>query len=95
LGEWRSPIALTSINTEGDEMFPWVSADNILYFASDGHLGLGGLDVFSLNLNNPNSKPVNLGGGINSPADDFGLVADSTGQSGYFSSDREDFIDRI
>jgi outer membrane protein OmpA-like peptidoglycan-associated protein len=76
-------------------LFPFVSPHNKLYFASNGLIGLGGLDVFMLDLNNPNASPLNMGGGINSSADDFGLVTDSTFHSGYFSSDRGDFIDRI
>lgn len=94
-GEWQQPINFELANTEGEEMFPYVSDDNILYFASNGWLGLGGLDVFMLDLRNPDSKPINLGGNINSPADDFGLIIDKTGESGYLTSDRGDFIDRI
>lgn len=93
--EWQTPVNLSRANTVGDEMFPYVSSTNILYFASTGHLGLGGLDIFMLDLNSENSKPVNMGSGINTPADDFGLVTDSTEKSGYLSSDRKDFIDRI
>jgi len=94
-GEWQKPINLEVANTEGEEMFPFVSSDNVLYFASNGHLGLGGLDVFMLDLNNPNMKPINLGAGINSPADDFGFITDDSGKKGYISSDRTDFIDKI
>jgi outer membrane protein OmpA-like peptidoglycan-associated protein len=94
-GEWQDPVNLTLANTEGEEMFPFVSHDNILYFASNGWLGLGGLDVFMLDLNDPNAVPINLGGSINSPADDFGLIVDETGKGGYLTSDRGDFIDRI
>ncbi len=94
-GQWQEPVNLGSVNTEGEEMFPFVSPQNKLYFASNGLIGLGGLDLFMLDLNNPNAAPLNMGGGINSPADDFGLVTDSTFKSGYFSSDRGDFIDRI
>jgi outer membrane protein OmpA-like peptidoglycan-associated protein len=94
-GQWQEPKNLEMINTEGEEMFPFVSQDNKLYFASNGLLGLGGLDIFMLDINNPNATPINMGGGINSPADDFGLITDSTLSSGYFSSDRKDFIDRI
>ncbi len=94
-GQWQEPVNIASVNTEGEEMFPYVSKDNKLYFASSGHLGLGGLDIFMLDLNNPGAEPINMGAGINSPADDFGLVADSTLAAGYFSSDRGDFIDRI
>ena len=94
-GEWQEPINLKAVNTEGEEMFPFVSRYNKLYFASNGHIGLGGMDVFMLDLDIPNADPINMGAGINSPADDFGLVTDSTFESGYFSSDRGDFIDRI
>lgn len=94
-GQWQEPINLRSINTEGEEMFPFVSGDNKLYFASNGHLGIGGLDIFMLDLSNPKAEPINMGGEINSPADDFGLITDSTFTKGYFSSDRKDFIDRI
>jgi outer membrane protein OmpA-like peptidoglycan-associated protein len=94
-GEWQEPINLELANTEGEEMFPFVSEDNLLYFSSNGHLGLGGLDVFMMDMNNAEMNPVNLGGGINSPADDFSLITDETGKKGFLSSDREDFIDKI
>lgn len=94
-GEWQKPVNLEVANTEGEEMFPYVSSDNKLYFASNGLFGLGGLDVFELDLNDPSAIPRNLGASINSPADDFGFVSDSSGNSGYFSSDRDDFVDRI
>lgn len=94
-GEWQKPVNLNHVNTEGEEMFPFVSSDNKLYFASNGLMGLGGLDLFELDLNDPEASPQNLGASINSPADDFGFVVDSSGISGYFSSDREDFVDRI
>lgn len=94
-GEWQKPVNIENINTEGDEMFPFVSQDNKLYFASNGLLGLGGLDVFMVDMNKSTSIPINMGGGINSPADDFGLITDSTLTKGYFSSDRTNFVDRI
>lgn len=93
--EWQEPVNLEAANTEGEEMFPYVSSDNILYFASNGHLGLGGLDIFSLDLNNPEIEPINLGGGINSSADDFGFIVDNSEKKGYLSSDRTNFIDKI
>tara|TARA_B100000508_G_scaffold48272_1_gene37491 strand:- start:35299 stop:37458 length:2160 start_codon:yes stop_codon:yes gene_type:complete len=94
-GQWQEPVNLEAVNTEGEEMFPFISSNNKLYFASNGLIGLGGLDVFMLDLNNPGAQPLNMGKGINSEADDFGLIADSTAEKGYFSSDRGDFIDRI
>jgi outer membrane protein OmpA-like peptidoglycan-associated protein/tetratricopeptide (TPR) repeat protein len=93
--EWQKPINLEIANTEGEEMFPYVSSENVLYFASNGHLGLGGLDIFMLELNTPSVDPINLGAAINSPADDFGFIVDDSRQSGYFSSNRIDFIDKI
>lgn len=94
-GEWQKPVNLEIVNTVGEEMFPYVSDENVLYFASNGHLGLGGLDIFMIDLNNLQTEPVNLGGGINSSADDFGFIIDDTGENGYLSSDRDNFIDKI
>lgn len=79
-----------SINTEGRETFPFITSENELCFASDGHPGLGGLDVFI-------SKPgkdgkfknvLNAGEPLNSPNDDFGLQLDSKTKMGYVSSNR-------
>lgn len=94
-GEWQEPKNLEVANTEGEEMFPYVSSDNVLYFASNGHLGLGGLDIFRLDLNSSEVEPINLGGGINSSADDFGFIVNDSGKNGYLSSDRTNFIDKI
>lgn len=78
----------SDINTAGDEMFPYVSSDGILYFASDGHAGLGGLDLFKATRQNGEIKIDHLGIPLNSRFDDFGLVAiDST--KGYFASNRD------
>lgn len=80
------------INTEGKETFPFVSANNDLYFSSDGHVGLGGLDVFVTKLN-PESEEenlvVNIGKPINSPKDDFTFVIDEASKRGFFSSNRD------
>ncbi|MDC1161970.1 OmpA family protein [Tenacibaculum sp.] len=77
------------INTEGREMFPFVGNDNTLYFSSDGHLGLGALDVFESKITeNKFSKPVNLGIPINSPLDDFSFIIEKERTGGYFSSNR-------
>ncbi len=78
-----------TINTEGRESFPFISHDNILYFASDGHLGLGGLDVFeSKMINNMFSKPENLAKPINSPKDDFSFIVNNK-NAGFLSSNRD------
>jgi peptidoglycan-associated lipoprotein len=78
------------INTPGDEMFPYVRTDSILYFASNGHPGFGGLDIFKASLTPSGGwKVENMGQPINSSADDFGITF-GQGESGYFSSNRTD-----
>lgn len=90
---WTKPENLgAAVNTEQDELFPFVN-DGVLYFASNGHYGLGGLDLFEIRLEN--GKLKNLGAPINSSSDDFGYISDSTGLEGFFSTNREDNIDRI
>ncbi len=76
------------INTIGREMFPFLTEQK-LYFASDGHAGLGGLDVFESTLDETFSTPVNLGRPLNGQRDDFAYIVDETTQKGYFSSNRE------
>ena len=84
---WGKAVNLGSqVNTPDNEMFPFVSQNNILYFASNGHAGLGGLDVFSIDLNNNDAKPVNLGYPVNTSKDDFGLIIKDG--NGYFASNR-------
>lgn len=89
---WSMPINLgPRINTEGDELFPFYHEDGELYFASDGHLGLGGQDIFrSEDLGGGIwGQATNLGAPVNSTADDFGLILKSNGSQGYFTSNRE------
>jgi outer membrane protein OmpA-like peptidoglycan-associated protein/tetratricopeptide (TPR) repeat protein len=74
------------INTEGRESHVFVDQNNVLYFSSDGHPGLGGLDVFAIDLNDPSAEVYHLGTPINTPFDDFGYT--SSGLSGYVSSNR-------
>ena len=82
LGEW--------INTPGDEVFPYVRTDSLLYFASDGHPGLGGLDLFCARLTPSGGWSVtNMGSPVNSASDDFGITF-GEGESGFFSSNRGD-----
>ncbi len=91
-GGYGEPVNLGgAINTKGKEMFPYVSSDNILYFASDGHPGLGLMDIFSSKIqeNGKFSKPVNLDQPFNSERDDFCFYTDATGRKGFFSSNRE------
>ena len=75
------------INTEGQEAFPFVTSENMLYFSSDGHLGLGGLDVFySKNVDDKWSNSKNVGIPVNSGADDFAFMIKE--EDGYVSSNR-------
>lgn len=79
------------INTSGDEMFPYVRNDSLLYFASDGHPGFGGLDLFRARRNSTGDRwsIENMGIPINSNGDDFGITF-GEGESGFFSSNRKD-----
>lgn len=78
-----------TINTVAKETFPFISASNELYFSSDGHFGLGGLDVFYVNLNqNSIDYLINVGTPINSYADDFAFGIDQNTKRGFISSNR-------
>ncbi len=78
------------INTAGRETFPFISRDNYLFFASDGHPGLGGLDIFVSKINEDGSlsQVVNMGTPINSPFDDFSFYLNDVSDSGFISSNR-------
>jgi outer membrane protein OmpA-like peptidoglycan-associated protein len=88
---WGNPINLTKINTEGNEMFPFYHQDGFLFFASNGHPGLGGLDIFGVRMNAlmPTRAINNLGAPLNTNKDDFALIIDKTNTRGYLSSNRE------
>lgn len=88
---YGKPVNLgREINTEGREMFPFVGSDETLYFSSDGHLGLGALDVFESKLyNDEYTKPVNLEKPVNSSRDDFGFAINKERTNGFFSSNRK------
>ena len=91
-GTYGSPINLGNlVNTIHREQFPFVNEDeSILYFASDGHQGMGGLDLFmSESVNGDFHKPVNLGATINSNSDDFAYVVDEQTNRGFLSSNRK------
>ncbi len=90
-GTYGTPVNLgDTVNTIHREQFPFLSEDGTLYFASDGHEGLGGLDIFmSKNFNGVYTKPLNLGQTINSNADDFAYVVDEKNNKGYLSSNRK------
>lgn len=81
-----------AINTPGDEEFPYMLTDSIMYFSSDGHPGLGGLDIFRATLQPSGGWLVeNMGSPINSEGDDFGITFANPGkEAGYFSSNRGD-----
>ena len=90
-GTYSEPLNLgEQINTEGRDTFPFVSKNGDLYFASDGHLGLGGLDVFVCIDPADASKEniFNIGRPINSKKDDFAFVIDDDTSLGYFTSNR-------
>lgn len=90
-GSYGSPKNLgPKINTEHREQFPFVSSANILYFSSDGHFGMGGLDIFKSEISDEKFfAPINLSNVINSNLDDFAFVINETNEKGYFSSNRE------
>ena len=89
-GEWSRPKNLgKSINTAGNDMFPHVTKDGVLYFSSDGHPGLGGLDIFQAVRVDGEITIENMGAPVNSSADDFGMII--TGEKeGIFTSNRMD-----
>lgn len=90
-GSFGTPVNLGSdINTEGRETFPFITSDNELYFASDGHPGLGGLDIFITKLEKDGSfKQVhNVGESANSQYDDFALIINKTSKRGFLTSNR-------
>lgn len=80
-----------TINTIGRESYPFISDSNALFFASDGHFGIGGLDIFVTNLSIVENgyEILNIGTPINSAADDFGFYINSANKNGFFSSNRE------
>ncbi|MEE1898250.1 OmpA family protein [Flavobacterium rakeshii] len=92
LGNFGKPENLgPGINTEGKETFPFVSNENEIYFASDGHPGLGGLDVFVGKLDEKGVHNIqNVGADINSPMDDFAYIIDTKSRRGFFSSNKGD-----
>jgi outer membrane protein OmpA-like peptidoglycan-associated protein len=90
-GSWSNPISLgDEINTEGDEVFPFLHEDGTLYFASDGLAGLGGLDVYEAKkvADKQWANPKNFGAPINTSYDDFGLIYNKEVTAGYFTSNR-------
>lgn len=82
----------SAINTPGNEMFPYMLTDSVMYFSSDGHPGLGGLDLFKATLTPSGGWLVeNIGAPMNSEGDDFGITFATPGrEQGFFSSNRGD-----
>lgn len=91
-GKWTRPVNLgPNVNSEGNEMFPFVLNDSLLYFSSNGLGGLGGLDVFYSEIVKEGDFPLptNVGYPINSYSDDFGYIYNSATKTGFFTSNRE------
>ncbi|MGK6350935.1 OmpA family protein [Parapedobacter sp. DT-150] len=87
-GAWGDAINMGSgVNTSGDERFPGIDDRGDFYFSSDGHVGMGGLDVYQLTKNSSTPKVVNLGFPFNSPYDDFSIRFDKE-LEGYMASNR-------
>lgn len=92
-GSYGAPVHLgDAINTEAREAFLFIDANDVLYFSSDGHLGLGGLDLFKTQLDAQGlpGEIENLGEPFNSPQDDFALIIEAEKEVGYFTTNRED-----
>jgi outer membrane protein OmpA-like peptidoglycan-associated protein len=90
-GNWEIPVNLgDKINTEGDEMFPFLEdKSGTFIFSSNGRFGLGGLDIFISNLNGTEfSQPYNVGFPLNTQFDDFAAIVDDKMNKGYFSTNR-------
>ena len=92
---WGPAVNLgPDINTVGDEMFPYIHENGDLYFASNGHVGMGGLDIFHCKMLGEEvkelkwGKPENLGAPINSSSNDYAIVWEEDKNRGFFSSDR-------
>lgn len=90
-GEWDKPVNLGSdINTAANEVFPYIDYEGNLYFSSSGHVGLGGLDIFTAkNSNGVFTSVTNIGAPLNTTYDDFAYVYDKKNRCGYLSSNRD------
>ncbi|MGQ1786454.1 OmpA family protein [Saccharicrinis sp. GN24d3] len=86
---WGEPVNLSDLNTEGNEMFPFVHKSGKIYFASNGRVGVGGLDIYVAELRAGAYQVKNMGYPLNSKKDDFGMFLADDGINGYFSSNRE------
>jgi len=89
--EFNKPLNLGAlVNTPGEEVFPFLKNDTTLYFASNGHPGLGGLDIFkTLKRDGEWTEPINLEVPVNSNADDFAIIFQPGEEQGFLSSNRK------
>lgn len=89
-GQWQQAVPLpASINTKGRDKAPYMHSDSrSLYFSSDGHVGVGGLDIYYCKMNEDGtfSEPINIGFPINSEKDELGIVVSSDGEVAYFGA---------
>lgn len=84
-----SPLRLgQNINTPGHEMYPYIHQDSLLIFSSNGHFGMGGFDLYQVNLKREKLEVKNFGAPLNSPYDDYGLIFYPLSRFGFFSSNR-------
>ena len=90
-GVWGTPVNMGDvINTAGNEVFPYISNAGVLYFSSNGHDGLGGLDIFEVKMKDGQVKKIyNMGEPVNSKDDDFGMYLFDDNVTGYISSNRK------
>ena len=89
---WSDPVNLgPMVNTPGDEMFPFLHTDGTVYFSSNGHVSMGGMDIYktSQDENGAYKLPVNLKSPVNSSADDFSIIIEKDGERGYLTSNRD------
>lgn len=94
---WSKPVNLgAAVNTEGNEVFPFLQNDSTLYFSSNGHSGLGALDIYISHFADGEwQQAENLNAPVNSSHDDFGFIIDSADVNGFLSSNRYGNIDKI
>lgn len=88
---WDQPVNLgTTVNTSGDEMYPFLRDDGVLFYSSNGLMGMGGLDIYKVEVDGEGwGTPVNLKYPMNSAGDDFGIIFEGKTEKGYFSSNRK------
>ncbi|MDA9564170.1 DUF2225 domain-containing protein [Flavobacteriales bacterium] len=87
---WGDPVNVEGVNTPEDDVFPFIADDGTLYFASEGHLGMGGMDMFKATSTGDGQwgDVANLKYPLNSASDDFGIVFEGKKEKGYFTSNR-------